>query len=283
MMNLDVKIERPEKKYLWKYMDLFKFIHLIKTQELFFTSLDNFDDILEGTSERTAMMIKMGRQVADIPSKQRNPEIPENEYNEYGFGVLNLHEELKHFQKRFFVNCFYSSNTESEAMWNLYTGLQGLAIRFNSNKLFDYIKNYHHEKLKDNYTFGAGLLDYKNFSGLMLYDEDAKIIEHTLDKSPFMKNQIFEHENEYRFIFSRLSENSENPVVKLEDWSFLDISIIACPDLEEWKICLIEELIIDYIKKPLQIHKSDIITKKTLAKYKEDYLSTIFRKYGSLI
>lgn len=281
MKNL--KINPPDKKFLWKYMDLIKFIHMMSEEILYFTSLDKFDDVLEGTSEEAALMIKTTREIADIPREQRKLNIPENFYTEHGFGVLNIHERLKHFQKEFFVNCFYSSDTESEAMWNLYTGLQGVAIRFDAIKLFDYIKNYHEKKLKDRYTFGAGRMDYKNLCDLDFYDEKGTIIEPTTNMSPFSKNEIFEHENEYRFILCKLDENSEKPVVKIEDWNLLGISVFACPDMDEWKIDLIEKLIIKYIGKSLKIKKSDILTKKTLARYKEDYLSTIFRKYGSLI
>ena len=38
--------------YLWKYMDIHKFLYLIREQNLFFTRLDGFEDSIEGVSEK---------------------------------------------------------------------------------------------------------------------------------------------------------------------------------------------------------------------------------------
>jgi hypothetical protein len=38
----------PEDKIVWRYMALWKFIHLLKNKTLWFTRIDKFDDHLEG-------------------------------------------------------------------------------------------------------------------------------------------------------------------------------------------------------------------------------------------
>lgn len=275
-------IIRPECKYLWKYLDIFKLIHFLKKKQFHFSALNEFEDIMEGVSEHKAVWMKNNHRTASIVPSHRNKGLSDSVYEDSGRIVLNIHEDLKYFQRLFYVNCFYASDSESDLMWNLYTQLQGVAIRFDANKLFDFFKEYHNETMKDNYHFYARPIDYKDLASLEIYDDKGDIKNLSIDHSAFVKNEAFRHENEYRFMFVANNDKQSRPDVKISDWSALEFSVIASPDLEEWKRELIEDLIKEYTPLNIEVSSSDIITRKTLAKYKEAYLELLIKRRGAL-
>jgi hypothetical protein len=44
------KLAFDEDEYLWKYLDMHKFLSFILKKELFFTRLDKFEDPIEGVT-----------------------------------------------------------------------------------------------------------------------------------------------------------------------------------------------------------------------------------------
>jgi len=91
-------------KYLWRYVDLAKFIRLIATRTLHFTRIDQFKDKFEGSYPL------------------RNLRDWEQKYPEVG--------DFKHYRKFACVSCWYESIHESAAMWEIYgKDGQGIAIR----------------------------------------------------------------------------------------------------------------------------------------------------------
>jgi len=269
----------PRNKYLWKYLDLYKFIQLIRSKELFFNSLNSFDDILEGISEDDAAGVLLDAYSANTAIVERNPEIPKDVYNDIGCNIVHWHEKQKLFQKVHFVSCFYNSNYESAAMWNLYSGIQGIAIRFKAKELYEYIHEYYKVHLNEDYSFSAKNLTYKDLLNLSPYDKNGEIANLSKLKSVFQKDKLYRHEQEYRFVFKTKNEPSNpiEPVVNLINFDFSNIGIFVPPHIEDWKFKLIKDLLSDY-HMSISFSKSRILTQKELMKYRNIYLDTLLEK-----
>ena len=94
---------------LWRYLDLAKFVALLQTHELHFTRGDKFGDPFEGS----------------YPLK-----------NGEDFKPGKISYSAKHWRKFVAVSCWHESDSESEAMWSLYTAnKQGVAIKTTWEKL----------------------------------------------------------------------------------------------------------------------------------------------------
>lgn len=274
---MDSKIIQPEEKYLWKFIDLYKFIKLLKTRELYFSCLNDFDDIYEFTSENFILKLKEAFRIAEIPSTLRNPEIEKEAYIQKEHDFLHLLEILKIYRMDRFVNCFYASDFESLAMWQLYSGIQGVAIRFVSKSLLDYIENFYSKNLSENYSLNGNYVDYRNVINIDFYDEFVNPTKPDITFSPFVKDIMYKHENEYRIFILRHNSIDEKPIIKINNWSDIDFEIFVHSDLEDWKKQIIQDLLDDKgISK--EVKQSEIITKKIVEKYKNRFVEEVFRK-----
>lgn len=117
---------------IWRYVDLAKLLHLLGTETLHFTRLDQFNDQFEGS----------------FPVQN----IQDWEYKHPKVG------DFSHWRKYICVSCWYESPCESSSMWMLYGGnLNGVSIQstkgrleeslassslaFESVEYIDYVKN----------------------------------------------------------------------------------------------------------------------------------------------
>jgi hypothetical protein len=102
---------------IWRYLDLARFIHLISTKTLHFTRIDQFKDKFEGS----------------YPLK--NIQDWENQYTEVG--------NFKNWRKFVCVSCWYKSDKESTAMWELYgANGQGIAIYSSKQRLEESLNDF---------------------------------------------------------------------------------------------------------------------------------------------
>lgn len=274
---MDSKIIQPNEKYLWKFIDLYKFIKLLKTRELYFSCLNDFDDLYEFTSEDFILKLKEAFRIAEIPSTSRNPEIGKEVYIQKEHDFLYLLERLKTYRMDRFVNCFYASDFESLAMWQLYSGIQGVAIRFDSKSLLDYIENLYSKNLSENYSLHGNYVDYRNVINIDFYDEFANPTKPDITFSPFVKDIMYKHENEYRILITRHNSIDEKPIININNWSDIDFEIFVFADLEYWKVQTIQDLLSDYDLRKTLI-ESQIITKKVVEKYKNRFVEGAFKK-----
>lgn len=165
---------------LWRYMDLGRFVSLLKTKQLFFSRVDSLEDRFEGsfTKPHYEMRAKVG-----------------------AVGPLQL--ELR---KRVYVNCWFAQPDESTAMWKIYGGsTSSVAIRTTLGKLI--------EALPDQMmpgTLAVGLVDY--------VDHGISQVPHTWNwknelQPFFQKNIRYQYEHELRVaIWNRAGTNDhEHP------------------------------------------------------------------------
>lgn len=275
--KMDSNIKPPDEKYLWRFIDLYKFINLLKSKEIYFSSLNDFDDLFEFTSESFRLKLKSILRITEIQPELRNPKIGNDVFLQKERDFLYLLEKLKIYRMDRFVNCFYASNYESLAMWQLYSGIQGVAIRFKSDSLLDYIKNFYSQNLGEKYQLSANYVEYKNIINKEYYDEDGNIEMPNITFSPFKKDEIYSYEKEYRILLFRYNSIDERPTVKIDSWDNLDFDVYVHSELDNWKIKIIEDLLKEYgIDK--RVVKSEIITNKIVEKYKNKFVEDAFRK-----
>ena len=110
---------------LWRYMDLIKFVSILKEQTLFFTRADKLGDPFEGAwpnPSREALQ-KLFKRLTHL-NHHRDTALQ---------AVRNYIKMLSRFT---FINCWHKSDHESAAMWKLYTkDDNGIAIKTNFDSL----------------------------------------------------------------------------------------------------------------------------------------------------
>lgn len=271
-----LQLNLPDTKYLWRFFDLYKFISFLNTKEIIFCRLDQFEDSMETCSEEMAFWLTNDLSIAEIPQSQRNPMLKPEVFQEKGIEFIQKLNTLKHKQKRCFASCFYAADEESIAMWKLYGGIQGVAIKFDSVELFNALNDVYNKTLNDKMEFGGNKMNYLNLININPYTETGEIVKLDQDYSPYNKDISYRHENEYRFILINTNPDlidSKNKSLKIDlDDRYLEF--IVSPDTEQWKKDLLNQLINKngYDK---TISNSRIITKEVVTKHKLHLLDNI--------
>ena len=221
----------PDNATLWRYMDFTKFVSLLDRQALFFSRIDKLGDPFEGSSPlinvatRPTYLIMSGLDPKHIPD------------------AMASFANRKQMVHRILVNCWHENNGESEAMWKLYGGNLGLAIK----------------------TTFAGLSECfecktEMFIGKINYiDYNTTLVgERNLFTSILTKRKSFEHEREVRVVandFDHKYEFGTNFDVNLD--SLVD-SVVIAPYSPEWFVNLVKSVANKYsLKAPISISSMD--------------------------
>jgi len=153
---------------IWRYFDLAKFVHLITSETLHFTRIDQFKDKFEGSYPL------------------QNLKDWESKYPEVG--------DFKNYRNFACVSCWYESDHESAAMWELY-GINGQGIAVCST-----IKKLQSSLESDDVI-------YEKIQYIDFIKEKADIL---IPMDAFKYKRIeFECENEFRAILQKLPQSSE--------------------------------------------------------------------------
>jgi hypothetical protein len=169
---------------LWKYLDLAKFIALLQKESLHFCRGDKFADPFEGSYPLSAL-------------------------DAFESGSSGYSAEA--WKKFVAVTCWHNSDTESDAMWRLYTSnKQGVVIKTTWKKLESAIED--HAYLKS--------VEYIDF-----IKDNAKI--HIPSDVFEYKRKAYTHENEVRAIITKY------PKVGIEDGVPLNSKPIAGEEIPE--------------------------------------------------
>lgn len=159
-------IEKPAPETtIWRYIDLERFISLLHTRSLFLCRLDAFRDPWEGTWPRSVV-----------------EGVKTNWTEGRGDNFLKMTNNLK---TSYYVSCWHSSRSESAALWDLYSGKSGVAIKSSVKLLQNSITD-----TKEHYV---GHVKYSDF-------DTAPVPELNLLIPPFLKRKSFEHEREIRVL-----------------------------------------------------------------------------------
>ena len=185
-----------DEDYLWKYLDLHKFLSLIISKSFHLTRLDKFEDKREGISPLHLLYQNRKKELDNHP-------IFDNMRNYLSIDTLGgemnkIEDELKKIQRFNFASCWVIGNrqTESVAMWNLYSDPKSLAIRIKYSDLKKTILQNGYSTNGFDKELICSPVNYLNFQ------DKNNILEYTdnLLDSVFIKDISFKHENEFRII-----------------------------------------------------------------------------------
>lgn len=182
--------------YLWKYIDIHKFLFLIINRSLYLTRLDKFEDKREGISPIHLLYKNKKKEfdkheMFDSIREFMTVDTMANEMNK-------IEDALKNIQRFNFASCWVigKKQTESVAMWNLYSDPKSIAIRI---KYSDFKNNL----LENGYrTDGVEKELICSSVNYIDFQDSSKISElkFNLTDSVFLKDISFKHENEFRIV-----------------------------------------------------------------------------------
>ena len=223
--------EPEETVELARYVDITKFLSLLKDEQLFFCRLDNQEDKFEGTFPKISKK-EFGdfyRNLSDTGffNNPMTEEEIEKEINE----DFEFRKKLKAL---YCVNCWNEFKGESYALWKIYSDLnQGIMIKSSFKRIINALK----ESKEKVYCSKVKYIDY---------DTDSIDIGNTM--SPVVhKHKAYSYENEIRLIHEVSNIGWENEkykngikvnvnLVKLID------EIVISPFPPEWFSDLIRDI-----------------------------------------
>lgn len=159
---------------LWRYLKTKRFIELIDTSSLYFSSAREFEDQFEGA-------------VAVIPAGiPIDPRYVDLELGDSAF------EQLRRLTK---VSCWHRADYESDAMWKLYANFhKGIAIRSTTQRIRDAAKPYRIQPEFDQEVLVGGNVEYVD----MLKER----VDRTMLNRFYVKHKAFSWEREFRLVLS---------------------------------------------------------------------------------
>lgn len=145
---------------IWRYLDLAKFISLLKDRALFMTRADKFEDKFEGAVAMQEDEARYDEALAEYYYDWAGASAPVDRL------ISALHQAEMLIRKNSYVNCWCESEHESMAMWRLYASSnepKGVAIKSTVGRLRKAI----------GYEAEIGRIDYIDYSKTWLNANEA--------------------------------------------------------------------------------------------------------------
>lgn len=217
--NMDLIREPPPSTRIWKYLDLAKFLALLRYRCLHLAPTTEFSDRFEG----------------DIGSVQRKKVI--DRYGEEKFEQIR--DFLRRLRERTFVSCWTENEFESDAMWRIYTGASyGVALQSTYERLKNLLPSD-----AGNLTCTAGRVNYVDYNTEILNLE-------SYFHPYFYKRKSFEHEREVRILLQEKAGGPSSEAQKIEldrrQLNELIESLHLSPGAPNWFRVLVRDICRDY-------------------------------------
>ncbi|MGC9402708.1 DUF2971 domain-containing protein [Vibrio genomosp. F10 str. 9ZC157] len=280
---------------LWRYMSLDKFIDLVNNKKLFLTPLSYYQatDPFEGFTPKVAFEATTNIFLKGIEELEAQSQLIENMFQErISSGATpptpeqyqaistmknsvqqnraDLVPRNNKISKSTCVHCWYHSESESEAMWKLYSDSgKGIAIKTTVGSLVSAL-----DLCQPKVPLHIGRVKYLDFLSEHLTPKECVTDGVT---APLLKRQEYSHENEVR-LFSvpqcltakNWREYKPTPILVDVDTSTLIEAIYISPYVGEpftssvYKICELFE-----------IPKNKVVTSQLLKNYEEVLLGYV--------
>lgn len=223
---------------IWRFMDLAKFVSLLKDKALFMTRADKFEDQFEGAvcAEENADRYNealMGYYAEMLEGKAVPKELLDNERNANRLLRMNS-----------YINCWYEGEHESMAMWRLYASgkeAKGVAVKTTVGQLKKAIGHY----------VEIGRIEYIDYS----------IQWPNVNAALWRKRVSFEYEHEVRIRITPEKGLSYAPAVFMTlpvDLNDLIETVYVSPMAEPWFKGVIVDLMEKYgVKKDVHHSRLD--------------------------
>ncbi|MGE6955014.1 hypothetical protein [Staphylococcus capitis] len=218
----------PETAFLWRYMDLSRFVDLLQSKELHLARADQMQDRWEGVFGPTNAAMRPALYGNDSPA----------------LGELFKTME-EHSRTHTFLNCWYASDYESAAMWSIYDRVgRGVAIRTTKERL--------KRALTGSKPVYGATVEYVDYSNHYVSERNSF--------HPFLcKRRSFEHEREYRLMTTwspqpiddegNIAPGSDIPPTGVRESVDLDDlveRVYVSPEAPGWFHGIVHRLVTDY-------------------------------------
>ena len=228
----------PVQASLWRYMDLARFIALLRDRSLYFARADNLGDSWEGAKGAYGNKSRWDMHYLRFFSDAiRNP--PE------GYRCDQSDEEIEAEAKRLlaqleasgksqlqstYVSCWHENESESEALWRLYCPppTAGVAIRTTFADL--------RQVFDDDLSISIGRVKYVDFRTQFADVNDAI----------FRKRKSLEHEQEVRAVIHRYPEHHDTGLTRQINLSALIKEAVISPFSPIWLELVLDDLMQRY-------------------------------------
>jgi hypothetical protein len=247
MSSGKLSIHKPvnHSSFLWKYLDLHRFIYLITQEKFFFSRLDRFEDPFEGIATR---LIRQEALLQERNSKHKK------------IHDLVHFQEAVSAQKSQYVNCWFAGERESMAMWNLHSEPDSVAIKADFKALSEGLRKPFREFIKKNKGNYSVICSSVNYLALNPFNE--KISAGKYRYSALKKDKSFEYEKEYRFLIVAHHPVKNKVFISIPvDLEQLDITVISHPNIEDWEFANLKKLI-KLSGKKIRLQRSPILLRK---------------------
>ncbi|WP_216726459.1 hypothetical protein [Hymenobacter siberiensis] len=226
-----------ENSDLWRYMDFAKFVSMLSTQSLWFSSAASFEDPFEGATglmENRPAYIKAMMQDYQQEWQETGGKLTMENYAEIKAEIHKYESNKLKKRQTTYINCWYESPFESMAMWQLYSkdNQNAIAIRSSIKRI--------KVAFPEDIGVEIGRVNYID------YASPPDVIEY---RPYWFKSFHFEHENEVRVV----------PIIKPDDSDtlpkngipiHLEINmLVACVYVSPWSQPWLLELTKDVCKK----------------------------------
>lgn len=238
--DISPKFFEPEESVeLARYMDITKFLSLLKDEQLFFCRLDKLEDRFEGTlpkiSRKEFFEFYRHLRTKKISYASMTDEEIENTVNKN----FEFRKKIKSLNC---ISCWNEFKGESYALWKVYSDLdQGIMIKSSFNRVINAFENS-----KENIYC----------SNVRYIDHDKDLIDIGNVMAPIVhKHKAYSYENEIRLIHEVSSvrwkhdwenEKYENGVKINVNLHELISEIVISPYSSDWFFDLIEDILNKY-------------------------------------
>ena len=224
----------PDDASIWRYVNLEKFLSMLQSRQLFFASLDGYDDPYEGYFPE------------DVWQQYIKPLLVLQTGKE---GRLQLSDEdlRRVARKQCYVSCWYLSPYDSAAMWSLYSGRAGVAIKSTFKRL--------------RICLAATAPGLSASIGLVRYVDYSTVTASAVGRTPahYLKRKSFEHEKEVRAVIIRhVSEATAGIPVPVDLDSLIE-EIVVEPRAKEWVTDVVSDVVQKY-RFTFKVRRSDLYT-----------------------
>lgn len=164
---------------MWRYLDIVKLLDMLDRRALYLARADTMMDPWEAVMPPLSVDAHIDRIREQVGSRLESPETLKDEYVAF----------QRQTRSRTFISCWYVSQHESAAMWDLYGGREGrgVAIQSTFHRLEQALPK------EWDYTLVAGLVNYIDFAADTMPGGNAY--------GPVLHKRIsFEHERELRVV-----------------------------------------------------------------------------------
>lgn len=241
-MNVISLQEQPDQHdFLWKYMNIHKFLSFMIGRKIFYSRLDQLEDAYEGINQKHLTQLLFHERnasdgILDVSHPAYERFFPRTQ-------LRKMEAEFKSKQKLNFVTCWIAGSRESAGMWNLYSEPGSVAIKIRYQDLKKYLesKTYQLESKQVVKEILYGKVTYRDFRDNSQLSSKSFLVKNTA----FRKDISFSHENEFRVALTCDTVKDDVRGIFQTIGSFEDfpIEIVMHPKSAQWHVANVSAVV----------------------------------------